>query len=200
MRALLVDDDAELGRLLREYLTPHGVTIDAPASAPVRFPQIWDASWFTWVQYNSSIADPMLRNIGEALGVRAVAKLYGPTPPIMQTAWMWKGLHTVWVDAARRPGSLQGPVTSPKWPAVSGDRSGKRVTKGKALYRQHCASCHLPSPDELTADLNSPKPKYSWKNALERTLLKITDVPVAVTGTDPQQAKDLWSVKPISSI
>lgn len=28
MRALLVDDDAELGRLLREYLTPHGVTID----------------------------------------------------------------------------------------------------------------------------------------------------------------------------
>ena len=47
----------------------------APANAPVRFPQIWDASWFNWVQYNSSIADPLARNIGEALGVRAVAKL-----------------------------------------------------------------------------------------------------------------------------
>lgn len=49
----------------------------APASAPVRFPQVWDASWFTWVQYNSSISDPLVRNVGEALGVRAAAKLYG---------------------------------------------------------------------------------------------------------------------------
>ncbi|MEJ7604889.1 MAG: hypothetical protein WKF37_01130 [Bryobacteraceae bacterium] len=40
-------------------------------------PQIWDSSWFNWVQYNSSISDPLVRNIGEALGVRAVAKLYG---------------------------------------------------------------------------------------------------------------------------
>ena len=28
MRALLVDDDHELARLLREYLTPHGVSVD----------------------------------------------------------------------------------------------------------------------------------------------------------------------------
>ena len=49
----------------------------AVSTAPVRFPQIWDASWLNWVQYNSSIADPLVRNIGEALGVRAVVKLYG---------------------------------------------------------------------------------------------------------------------------
>ncbi len=48
------------------------------ANAPVRFPQIWDASWYSWIQYNNSISDPMVRNVGEALGVRAVAKLYGP--------------------------------------------------------------------------------------------------------------------------
>ncbi len=29
MRALLVDDDRELARLLRDYLAPHGVTVDA---------------------------------------------------------------------------------------------------------------------------------------------------------------------------
>ena len=50
----------------------------APANASVRFPQIWDASWFNWVQHNSSIADPILRNIGESLAVRASAKPYGP--------------------------------------------------------------------------------------------------------------------------
>src|SRR4029078_598197 len=47
----------------------------APANAPVRFPQVWDASWFNWVQYNSSISDPLVRNVGEALGVRAAVKL-----------------------------------------------------------------------------------------------------------------------------
>ena len=40
-------------------------------SAPVHFPRIWDASWFEWVQYNGSIQQPMTRNAGEALGVRA---------------------------------------------------------------------------------------------------------------------------------
>ena len=41
----------------------------AQSNAAVRYPQIWDASWFNWVQYNSSISDPLIRNIGEALGV-----------------------------------------------------------------------------------------------------------------------------------
>src|SRR5271167_1346899 len=40
-------------------------------SAPVHFPRIWQASWFEWVQYNGSIQQPMTRNAGEALGVRA---------------------------------------------------------------------------------------------------------------------------------
>jgi DNA-binding response OmpR family regulator len=34
MRVLLVDDDRELARLLREYLTPHGVTVDAVEDGP----------------------------------------------------------------------------------------------------------------------------------------------------------------------
>ena len=40
----------------------------AQSNAAVRYPQIWDASWFNWVQYNSSISDPLIRNIGEASG------------------------------------------------------------------------------------------------------------------------------------
>jgi hypothetical protein len=40
-------------------------------SAPVHYPHIWNASWFTWVQYNGSIEQPMVRNAGEALGVGA---------------------------------------------------------------------------------------------------------------------------------
>ncbi|MGH9143738.1 MAG: di-heme-cytochrome C peroxidase, partial [Vicinamibacterales bacterium] len=65
----------------------------AVSTAPVRFPQIWDASWFNWVQYNSSIADPLVRNIGEALGVRAVVKLYGPDAGQFENSINVKGLR-----------------------------------------------------------------------------------------------------------
>jgi hypothetical protein len=67
----------------------------AVADSPVRFPQIWDASWFNWVQYNSSIADPLARNIGEALGVRAVAKLYGPDAGEFENSINMAGLRAL---------------------------------------------------------------------------------------------------------
>lgn len=47
----------------------------AATSAPVHFPHIWDASWFDWVQYNASIEQPMVRNVGEAMGVSAMINL-----------------------------------------------------------------------------------------------------------------------------
>ena len=40
----------------------------ASHSAPVHFPRIWNAPWFSWVQYDGSIMQPMVRNAGEALG------------------------------------------------------------------------------------------------------------------------------------
>src|SRR5258708_36095179 len=88
----------------------------ATSNAPVRFPQIWDASWFTWVQYNSSIADPMVRNIGEALGVRAVAKLYGPAAGDLDNSVNVPGLRVV-EELLSGPAPYKG-LSSPKWPSV----------------------------------------------------------------------------------
>ena len=48
-----------------------------PLTAPVHYPHIWDMSWFDWVQYNSSIEQPMVRNAGEAMGVRALVSYQG---------------------------------------------------------------------------------------------------------------------------
>ena len=50
----------------------------APTDAPVNFPHIWDTSWFNWVQYDTSIMQPMVRNAGEALGVSAKINLIDP--------------------------------------------------------------------------------------------------------------------------
>ncbi len=163
----------------------------APASAPVRFPQIWDASWFTWVQYNSSIADPMVRNIGESLGVRAVAKLYGPDAAAFNNSVDVEGLHTM--EELLSGSAPYTGLSSPKWPSVFPPLDQAKVAKGAALYSQHCAKCHLPASPELVADLASAQPKFWFKNRLGKPLLKVTDVPIAYIGTDPQQANDFTS-------
>ena len=41
------------------------------ANAPVSYPHLWDIWKFDWVQWNGSAAQPMGRNVGEALGVKA---------------------------------------------------------------------------------------------------------------------------------
>ena len=99
-----------------------------PATAPVRFPQLWDASWLDWVQYNSSIADPLVRNIGESLGVRAVLKLYGEDRSDFN--------NTVDVAALRHleellsgPAPFEG-LTSPPWPDVFPDLDPAKVAEG----------------------------------------------------------------------
>jgi len=40
-------------------------------NAPVTYPHLWTTSWFDWVQYDGSIMQPLIRNSGEALGVKA---------------------------------------------------------------------------------------------------------------------------------
>ena len=73
----------ELARLLfvalqQESQTEFGFDINmnyASRNAPVSFPPIWTVPWHTWAQYDSSILQPLVRNAGEALGVRAKVNL-----------------------------------------------------------------------------------------------------------------------------
>ena len=160
----------------------------AVANAAVRFPQIWDASWFNWVQYNSSIGDPLVRNIGEALGVRAAAKLYGPDAAKFENSVHVSNLKIL-EDLLSGPEPYKG-LSSPKWPSVFPALDQAKVKRGAELYKQHCQGCHLPPQDELQADLRSEQPKY-WETGLQgRRFLKVTDVPLEHIGTDPHEAVD----------
>lgn len=157
-------------------------------NAAVRFPQIWDASWLNWVQYNSSISDPLVRNIGEALGVRASAKLYGDDASKLANSVnvpkLWD--MEVWLSG---PAPYMG-LRSPKWPAAFPALDPAKVAKGEQLYRQHCQGCHLPPVPELQSDLASSEPKYWWTNSQGKKFLKVTDVPIDDVGTDPHEAVD----------
>ena len=160
----------------------------APANAPVRFPQIWDASWFTWVQYNSSISDPLVRNIGEALGVRAAAKLYGPDAKEFNNSVSVDGLRTL-------EGLLSGPepyqgLWSPKWSAEFPPLDPVKVARGAEVYKQRCEKCHLPPVEDLMADLKSPHPMYWRENGQGKRFLMVKDVKADFVGTDPHEATD----------
>ncbi len=158
------------------------------SNAPVRYPQIWDASWFTWVQYNSSIADPLIRNIGEALGVRAMAKLYGDNASAFENSVSVHGLKTL-EDLLAGSAPFEG-LHSPQWPAVFPPIDAKKAEQGAHLYQQHCQGCHLPPVPNLLADLHSEQPAYWWKNKQGKQFLKVTDVPLEEIGTDPREAED----------
>ena len=60
----------------------------APPMPRSNFPPLWYTSWFAWVQYNASIQQPMVRNIGEALGVRARVNLTDPAKLYQSTVNM----------------------------------------------------------------------------------------------------------------
>lgn len=164
------------------------------ANAPVRFPQIWNASWFTWVQYNSSISDPLSRNIGEALGVRAVIKLTGPDAANFESSIDMRGLRTL-EGLLAGPGPLQG-LASPKWPAQFPPLDQAKVSAGAASYKTRCQKCHLPPLPELQVDLarvayeQVHQPQYWWQNASGNWYIKVTDVPLDYVGTDPHEAAD----------
>ena len=174
----------------------------AVADSAVRYPQIWDASWFNWVQYNSSIADPLARNIGEALGVRAVAKLYGPDAGEYENSVNMRGLRTV-EDLLSGPGPFKG-LASPKWPSVFPALDPKKVSAGAALYKEHCQKCHLPPVRDLSAEFDrlaydkDHRPPYWWQSKNGNWYIQVVDIPIDEIGTDPRQATDFMNRKAAS--
>jgi hypothetical protein len=162
-------------------------------SAPVHFPRIWDSSWFEWVQYNGSIQQPMTRNAGEALGVRAtvnfpVAKDQLPTSSVqVDTIFRLEQLL-----AGNKPPTAEKRFTglaSPKWPdKILPPINPKLVAEGASLYQLHCKGCHLAAtsdPDFWTA------PQWLAANAAGERYLNLNMIEIAHVGTDPAQAEDM---------
>ena len=162
-------------------------------SAPVHFPRVWYASWFEWVQYNGSIQQPMIRNAGEALGVRAtinfpVAKDQLPTSSA-QVNTIFELEQSL---AGDKPPSAEKGFTglaSPIWPEnILPPIDTALAAKGAALYQAHCKACHMPAtsdPDFWTA------PQWSTANAAGERYLNLNMIDITHVGTDPAQAEDM---------
>ncbi len=91
----------------------------APHSAPVHYPRIWNAPWFSWVQYNGSIEQPIVRNVGEALGVSADLNLTRADKGIYASSAHIKTLAEIeQTIAGEQPTAERGfsGLKSPGWP------------------------------------------------------------------------------------
>jgi hypothetical protein len=87
-------------------------------SAPVHYPRIWNAPWYAWVQYNSSIEQPMVRNAGEALGVAAPVNLTKAGDLFASGVQVETLFEMERMLAGKPPDAVRGfnGLTSPKWP------------------------------------------------------------------------------------
>jgi cytochrome c5 len=141
--------------------------------APVSYPYVWNIWKFDWVQYNGSVAQPLARNVGEALGVGAVAPLLSsmrsPLPPearfrsSVDIAGLVRIEHTLHM------------LRPPPWPEeILGTIDRAKAARGAELFVKHCQECHGPHVSEAARQQSSAPLKPG--NGLEWRI----EVPCAV--------------------
>lgn len=151
------------------------------ANAPVSYPHVWDIWKFDWVQWNGSVAQPMGRNIGEALGVKATVELVGsegqalPDDLMFESSVLPLELHCI-------ESTLQH-LSPPHWQDPLPPIDGEKAERGSKLFRRHCQGCHGPHLYKNRAKQATPDKPVEWR-------MKMIDT--AMIGTDPLTAGNFY--------
>ncbi|TMP22871.1 hypothetical protein CWB99_23730 [Pseudoalteromonas rubra] len=123
-------------------------------TGPVSYPFLWGTHQSDVVQWNASapntpIVGPLVRNIGEVVGV--FGELQIEEAPFWQRVWGKKFRYSSTVDMIGL-GNLESWVKtlrSPQWPLEHLPAiDTQKAAKGGLLYKQACASCHQLIPRE----------------------------------------------------
>ncbi|MDD9935139.1 MAG: di-heme-cytochrome C peroxidase [Myxococcales bacterium] len=111
--------------------------------APVSYPHVWDIWKFDWVQWNGSVAQPVGRNVGESLGVKARIKMVDesgnrvPADVLFDSGVLLREQHCI--------ESTLWNLGPPRWPEeILGKIDQDLAMKGKDLYDKRCQGCHGP--------------------------------------------------------
>jgi hypothetical protein len=173
-----------------------------PTAGPVSFPFIWNAPWLDWVQYNSSIQQPMVRNAGEAMGVKGMVNLSDPEKPVFASVLPLDILHEMETLLAGPQHPLEAHqfsgLRSPDWKTLPlPPLNESLVAKGRELYlgnpekgqKPLCAGCHLPP-------INSAEifDASHWREAgpgFSQKYLALKTVSAKEIGTDCKSAFDM---------
>ena len=150
--------------------------------APVSYPYLWNIWKFDWVQYNGSVAQPLARNIGEALGVGAIAPLRSDMLEPLPANQRFRS--TVDIGGLQRIEHTLQRLTPPRWPEqILGAIDQAKAAQGAELFEQHCRGCHGPHVSDAARQQASaplkPSPDVEWR---------IEVIPLAHIGTDGNAA------------
>jgi mono/diheme cytochrome c family protein len=142
----------------------------SPPLAPVKPPFLWNTTQGLWTQWGASNQDPIVRNLGETMGVFLSMDLSSKT--------LAEGLF----DSTAAPLNLRKiedalwRLAPPKWPEDTlGKIDREKAHEGKALFVTYCASCHNAWP-------------YTWTepNKYGKRFIQVGLVPQRYVGTEPQ--------------
>jgi len=161
-----------------------------PVRAPVNYPHLWSVPWFDWAQYNGSIRQPMVRNVGETLGVQALLNL-GEKDRFHSSVRVdnLKAIENS-LGGDKPLGGLQAPkyedaVKQLGLPEINHEK----VKRGAVLYDELCKKCHMPPVDskEIMDDRYWTAP-----NQWGKRYLKTHKIGLEMIGTDPPVATDFF--------
>lgn len=172
-----------LGRIGNTAFGDHLVPANyQTGDAPVSYPYVWNIWKFDWVQYNGSVAQPLARNVGEALGVGAIAPLRSDMQEPLPAAERFRSSVDI-AGLTRIEHALQM-LRPPRWPEhILGAIDREKAARGKELFEQRCRGCHGPHVSEpARAMATAPlKPEgLEWR---------IEVIPLEHIGTDPTAAR-----------
>ncbi|WP_138472177.1 di-heme-cytochrome C peroxidase [Poseidonocella sp. HB161398] len=139
----------------------------AVPQAPTSYPPLWLTPGLEYVQYNLSVADPLSRNLGQALGVFGTVNLSG------------KDMFTssADIDALQDYERWLEMLDVPAWPeAELGPIDEELGQKGKDLFAANCERCHN-APNYRKTD--------AGRNAKEDTFIEVSHHAMEEAGTDP---------------
>ena len=147
--------------------------------APTKPPFLWNAPHGLWTQWRGTVQDPIKRNVQESIGVFLPLDLSAKSPA--------EGLFqsSVPILNLQRAEDQLERLAPPSWPEdIFGKIDRDKAKKGKALFVEHCASCHNVWP-------------YRWtepnKNGKRYVLVGLT--PITYVGTDRGQFE---TIRPFS--
>ncbi len=187
-----IDALGQGGNTLFGKLSPNNLRA---LNAPVDILPLWYASTYGWVQTNSSIRQPMARNIIEALAVNSYLDLPGSK----------KDREKGYVSSVRMKDSwkmeeMASKLEAPQWPGewLFGDLGkidAKKVARGKVLYQELCAGCHAPQletpmTNDGVAVLPSPYPPDPVSTAAGKRYYHLRIFDLDKIGTDPMDANN----------
>src|ERR1700730_11431818 len=143
----------------------------SPGIAPAKPPFLWNAPQGLWTQWGGYAYDPLSRNLGETMGVYLPIDLSSKTPAegLFQSNAALLDLQRVENQLAR--------LAPPSWPEdVLGRIDRDKAKAGKALFIEHCASCHNAYP-------------YRWTepNKYGKRFVLVGLTPQTYVGTDRTQ-------------